>query len=194
MLEGEGIRRLDALILTHQDEDHSGNKEVLIERYHPSSVVEELNEPLTIGGLTLFNLNADPDSDESNENSLVLLLRMNDLTMLLSGDAPVEVEQKILNQIPGLRADVIKLGHHGSQTSSCLRWLKTLQPKLALNSSGRGNRYGHPHPDVVRRLQDCRIPLLDTQQEGDIHIVMTPICNFLFTARRGFAIIGEVIR
>lgn len=194
MLEGEGIRRLDALILTHQDEDHSGNKEVLIERYHPSSVVEELNEPLTIGGLTLFNLNADPDSDESNENSLVLLLRMNDLTMLLSGDAPVEVEQKILNQIPGLRADVIKLGHHGSQTSSCLRWLKTLQPKLALNSSGRGNRYGHPHPDVVRRLLDCRIPLLDTQQEGDIRIVMTPICNFLFTARRGFAIIGEVIR
>ena len=68
--------------------------------------------------------------------------------------------------------------------------LPTLRPIVALNSSGRNNRYQHPHPEVVQRLEDCRIGMFDTKQEGDIRIIVTPICNFLFTARRGFAIIG----
>ena len=120
----------------------------------------------------------------------MLLLRMQDLTMILSGDAPAEIEQKILDQIPGLHADIVKLGHHGSRTSSCARWLQMLRPIVALNSSGRNNRYQHPHPEVMQRLEDCRIGMFDTKQEGDIRIIVTPICNFLFTARRGFAIIG----
>lgn len=190
MLQGEGVRRLDALILTHEDDDHSGNKEALIEAYQPAQVIETMTEPLTLHGLTIFNLNPDSETRQGNEGSLVLLLRMQDLTMILSGDAPAEIEQKILDQIPGLRADIVKLGHHGSRTSSCARWLQTLRPIVALNSSGRNNRYQHPHPEVMQRLEDCRIGMFDTKQEGDIRIIVTPICNFLFTARRGFAIIG----
>ena len=190
MLQGEGVRRLDALILTHEDDDHSGNKVALIEAYQPAQVIETMTEPLTLHGLTIFNLNPDSETRQGNEGSLVLLLRMQDLTMILSGDAPAEIEQKILDQIPGLRADIVKLGHHGSRTSSCARWLQTLRPIVALNSSGRNNRYQHPHPEVVQRLEDCRIGMFDTKQEGDIRIIVTPICNFLFTARRGFAIIG----
>ena len=150
-----------------------------------------MKRPLTVHGLTLFNLNPNSEGQEGNEGSLMLLGRMHDLTFVLSGDAP----QRRGNRRRSIRFRDCgrissELGHHGDPHGPAARWLETLKPKLALNSSGLHNTYQHPHPEVVRRLEDLRIPLFDTRREGDIRIVMTPICNFLFTARRGFAIIG----
>lgn len=195
MLQGEGVKQLDALILTHADEDHSGNRLEIMDRYHPKQVIDGTAEELQIAGLTLYNLNPEAgQSEDANRGSLVLLTEIQGLRLLVTGDAPADIEYQILNRWPGLRADLVKLGHHGSRTSSSERWLAAVKPQLALNSSGRHNRYGHPHAEVTQRLKGLRIPMLDTQDQGDIRIVFTPFCNFLFTAEHQFAIIGEVIR
>ncbi len=189
MLQGEGIRKLDALILTHEDEDHSGSRDAVLQRYHPEQVIEQIQGPFSIRGLTLYSLNPDTGIEAGNDGSLMLLFSLENTSILLCGDAGIQAEKALLRQFPGLRASIVKLGHHGSRTSSSRSFLETLRPQLALNSSGRNNRYGHPHSEVTTLLENCHIPLLDTQQQGDIRIVFTPFFKILFTAEKGFAII-----
>lgn len=106
---------------------------------------------------------------DPNEASVVVRLRVGAVTMLLTGDAEAGEEGWLVSQSPGqLRADVLKVAHHGSATSSTGEFLAAVQPKLAVISVGSGNMYGHPSPAVVRALSAHGAVTLRTDRLGTI--------------------------
>lgn len=114
-----------------------------------------------------------PDRDmttmETNSASIVMRIRYGDTAFLLSGDLPKNLEEyEVAIYGEGLRAQVLKLGHHGSRTSSSEAWLRTAHPDIAVVSAGRGNRYGHPHEDVLALLNHLHIPHIVTFDEGAV--------------------------
>lgn len=110
-----------------------------------------------------------------NENSCVLYVQLKNAapyrSFLLMGDAGWETEFQLMQQYPDLKADVLILGHHGSRNSSAYGFLKALQPKLAIASAGKFNRYGHPSALTQARLSQLNIPLLTTSQQGNIQFL-----------------------
>lgn len=115
-----------------------------------------------------------PDRDvsgwERNDGSIVGRLVYGETSVMLMGDATTTTENAIMlrTEKEKLHADILKLGHHGSRTSSSLAWLLAVSPRLAIISSGEGNRYGHPHQEVTDRLQKLVIPFFNTKDEGTI--------------------------
>jgi competence protein ComEC len=114
-----------------------------------------------------------PDRDmatmDTNSASIVMRVRYGDTAFLFSGDLPKGIEEyqaSILGE--GLRANVLKLGHHGSHTSSSEYWLTAVDPEIAVISAAKDNSYGHPHPDVLALLSKLAIPHLGTYDEGTI--------------------------
>ncbi len=111
----------------------------------------------------------DTDSMETNAASIVLRLRFGSSSFLLSGDLPIAEESRVVRlEGNGLRSDVLKLGHHGSRTSSSEGWLRASAPKVAVVSAGKENKFGHPHREVLDLLASLGIPVLSTIEEGSI--------------------------
>lgn len=110
-----------------------------------------------------------PNGWETNEASAVVKVIYGSTSFLLTGDSPSEVEQHLV-KIYGeqLQSDVLKLGHHGSKTSSSSEFLETVQPSFAIVSAGLGNKYGHPHEEVIERVEDVHAQILETSQLGTI--------------------------
>src|SRR5690606_8328614 len=107
--------------------------------------------------------------EQTNDNSAVILLRYGTFHALFLNDAPVAVEQRVASRYGArLRTQVLKVGHHGSSTSTENALLTTTQPTLTLIPVGRQNRYGHPAPDVLARLQRRGIGVLRTDERGAI--------------------------
>jgi competence protein ComEC len=106
---------------------------------------------------------------DSNAQSVVLLVRYGEFEALLTGDAPVEVEEAILDLLPS-DLEVLKVGHHGSNTSTSSSLLARTSPELAVISVGARNRYGHPHAGVVSRIIESGARVLRTDLAGDIVI------------------------
>ncbi len=116
-----------------------------------------------------------PDRDtsgwEANSASSVIKLTYKDQTFLFTGDAEQGAEAFLVKTIPEIiDVDVLKLGHHGSKTSSTVAFLKATTPELAIISVGK-NSYGHPAPEVTDRLRSFSIPWLSTQNEGTITLI-----------------------
>ena len=106
---------------------------------------------------------------DSNAQSVVLLVRYGEFEALLTGDAPVEVEEAILDDLPPY-LEVLKVGHHGSNTSTSPVLLARTSPEVAVISVGARNRYGHPHIEVVNRIVELGARVLRTDRSGDIVI------------------------
>ena len=187
-----GIRYLDVIVATHAHQDHIGGLRALLDNFHPSQlwvganpprdlmaqaqrqgirVVERrASEPFPFSGATLQILapTADYISEKpGNNDSLVLRATYGSKSILLTGDLERAEEYRLLE--PGhapLTADVLKVGHHGSRTSTTEEFLKAVSPSVAIISAGYENSFGHPHPDVVERLTDARITVLRTDIEG----------------------------
>lgn len=188
-LLGQGIRRLDGLFLTHFDGDHVEGyldiaEDVDVHRAYVSHVVEghpvleKLKEkrvpihligagdslPLPNGEVRVLHpghLNGEDENDRSFTLEFTLLGN----TFLFTGDATAEVEKEIPLDRP---VDVLKLGHHGSASSSSASFLERARPRAAIVSAGRNNEYGHPAPPVVERLKEFGIPLFRTDKMGTI--------------------------
>lgn len=115
-----------------------------------------------------------PDRDvstwERNDGSVVGKLVYGTSSFMLMGDATKYTELLIAyNENPKtLHSQVLKLGHHGSHTSSSLLWLEKVKPEIAIVSAGLNNRYGHPHKDVIQRLSDLGISVFGTYEKGEI--------------------------
>ncbi len=114
-----------------------------------------------------------PDRDmsrmETNASSIALRLSYGETAFFLSGDLPIAIENYlVLTEGEDLHADVLKLGHHGSRTSTGEALLAAVQPTLAVGSMEKDSRYGHPHKEVLDRLEKAGIPLLRTDEEGTI--------------------------
>ena len=107
---------------------------------------------------------------ESNDGSIVGKISYGAHSFMLTGDATKYTELLIMrNENPEtLHSTVLKLGHHGSHTSSSEKWLRSVSPDIAIISAGKNNRYGHPHEDVLARLRSLAIPYLATYDEGNI--------------------------
>lgn len=167
-LNKKHIYHLDALITTHDDFDHSGAAESLIKNFPVRSYLTSDDDfPFGVGRIHLENLNHYEAQDE-NESSLVLYLDFCNKKYLFMGDAPKEIETQIIKDNPNLRCDILKVGHHGSKTSSDDTFIRTVQPKEGIISCGRNNRYGHPNKEVIDTLYRYDVKIRRTDIEGTI--------------------------
>jgi competence protein ComEC len=116
-----------------------------------------------------FSSVAGKDSKIENEASIILRLDYNHFSALFTGDAPSSVENSLIKQNTNLVASVLKIAHHGSKASSASSFLRAVNPKLAIIPVGQ-NRFGHPNPEVLARLEQLNIKFLDTKNKGDIII------------------------
>lgn len=115
-----------------------------------------------------------PDRDvsnfESNDASIVGKLVYGNESFMFTGDASLYTENLIEwnEKDSTLKSDVLKLGHHGSRTSSSVLWLEKVNPEIAIISVDKNNKYGHPHPELLDRLSSLKIPFLSTADQGNI--------------------------
>lgn len=107
---------------------------------------------------------------ETNSESVTLRISGVGGSILLTGDLTKEGERKILDTDISLKTDVLKLGHHGSKTSSSREFLEAVRPNVAIASNGRRNKFHHPHKQVVERLDSLKIPLWNTSQKGTVQV------------------------
>jgi competence protein ComEC len=167
-LKKERIYKLDCLIASHDDFDHIGAKESLCSNFRVDSFASDPSSfPLKVGSLTFNNLNVYSWSDE-NDASLVLTLSFMGKEWVFMGDASVATEKRILEDNHSIPCDILKIGHHGSKTSSSAEWLDALKPSEAVISVGRKNSYQHPHKEVVERLEERGIKIRRTDEEGTV--------------------------
>jgi len=119
--------------------------------------------------LTILFPDIDPTELESNTASIVARLVYGESEYLLTGDSPKEIEEYLVRLGSGtLRSDVLKVGHHGSRTSTSDVFLSAVRPSVAIISAGKDNSYGHPHEDVVRVLNEFDVIQKSTADEGSI--------------------------
>lgn len=164
------VKKLDYFVPTHQDFDHIGGLESLMKKNMIHQVLnQEKDFPIRFGHLEIKNLNRWRNQfQDENNRSFVLFFSFDSLSFLLMGDAEKEVEEKMMENYPQLHADVLKVGHHGSNTSSTFPFLRHIEPKTAILSYGKNNRYGHPHEEVLNRLQRLHLQIRSTAKEGTI--------------------------
>jgi competence protein ComEC len=110
------------------------------------------------------------EAAESNEVSVVTLLRYGSFRALLTGDLPDDGEQRLVASHPDLRVQVLKAGHHGSRTSTSAALLDATRPEVVVITVGRRNRYGHPAPSVLWRIRERGIPILRTDLGGTVSL------------------------
>lgn len=190
-LKSIGINHLDYLILTHGDFDHMGEAINLVENFKVEKVIfncGEFNEleqdlikildekkipyyscikELNIDDNKLYFLN-NKDYGNENDNSSVIYTKLNNHKFLFMGDAGEEREEDIINQYNVGSVDLLKVGHHGSDTSSSQEFIKSINPKYSIISVGKNNRYGHPKKDVLNTLNNSKIYRTDI--DGSIEI------------------------
>ena len=125
------------------------------------SCIKELN----IENNKLYFLN-NKDYGNENDNSSVIYTELNNHKFLFMGDAGVEVEKYLLEKYNLQDIDILKVGHHGSKTSSSKEFINEINPKYSIISVGKNNRYGHPNKEVLENLDDSKI--YRTDQDGSI--------------------------
>ncbi|MET3682473.1 competence protein ComEC [Alkalibacillus flavidus] len=189
-LWSKGIRHVDAVWLTHFDYDHVASAPHFINDFSPDFVFThpfgehadaldiENTFPLKAGDSikwkdTQFSVLA-PSKDfvfeEENERSLVVLIDHPDWSLLMTGDTTESVEEELIHRGVLTDVDILKVAHHGSQSSSSFDFLDVTSPDVALISAGRNNPYNHPSPEVYERLVDEGIDVYRTDQNGAIMI------------------------
>ena len=188
-LKSMGIRKLDYLIITHGDFDHMGDSLYLIDKFKVENVIfncgefnvleKELIKVLDEKKIKYYScikeLNIDNNKlyflqtkkyDNENDNSNVIYTEFNGYKFMFMGDAGVEKEKDILDKYNLANIDVLKVGHHGSKTSSSKEYIDEIKPKYAIISVGKNNRYGHPNKEVLNNLDNSKI--YRTDQDGSI--------------------------
>ena len=192
-------RTLDVVLATHSDKDHIGGLVDVLSRYTVKNIVRTENkndtsvtdiflalaeieegklyiasagQQLQLGAsttLAVLSPSGDPREWESNTASIVAQLQFGEVAFMLTGDAPIGIEDYIAASYGELiQSDVLKLGHHGSKTSSGEVFLKTVAPNYAIVSAGADNRYGHPHAEVINRAKAVGATVLSTAESGTL--------------------------
>ena len=175
-----GLKSIDNLILSHGDADHMGEAINLVNNFNIKNVVFNVGpynslendlikileskkikhfkdiKTLTIDKYQLLFLNTS-EYDNENDNSSVVYLKYNNYKLLFMGDAGIIKEKDILDKYKLNDIDFLKVGHHGSNTSSSEIFINSINPKNCLISVGKNNRYGHPKESVLNILKDCNI-------------------------------------
>ena len=196
-LENEGVEKIDFLIGTHPHADHIGGMDDIIENFEIGKIYmprvtsntqtfEEVLQAIKDKGLKIETATAGKTVlegevfaqfispvgeyyEELNDYSAVLKLTYGSKSFLFMGDAEALAEKEILQKFD-VKSDVLKVGHHGSSTSSHNAFLKAVNPEIAVISVGEGNDYGHPHKSVLKRLEKIGTGLYRTDLNGTVKI------------------------
>jgi competence protein ComEC len=192
-LWNRGIRRIDVLVATHAHEDHSGGIGAIIENFRPHElwtgasplprvleraahfnvqVIEKRSgPPFEFSGATVEIVSPPPDyaaNTPGNNDSLAFRITYGSHSFLLTGDMERPMEARLLGH--ALQSDVLKVGHHGSKTSTMQPFLDLVSPSIAIVSAGFENSFGHPHKDVLARLNARHSAILRTDLDGQITV------------------------
>ncbi|ELC8418620.1 MBL fold metallo-hydrolase [Clostridium perfringens] len=198
-LKNRGIKTIDIAIATHPHEDHIGGMDEVLENFdvksfyapkvaHTTKTYENMlkavkNEGLKIKQIkegTKIDLGKDTEVqvyspvksqyEELNNYSPVMKISYGQNSFMFTGDAESLVEKEILSENKDLKADVLKLGHHGSHSSTSEEFLKAVDPSIAIVSCAKDNKYGHPHKETMSNLKKAGITVYETFRDGDITI------------------------
>ena len=188
-LKSNGIKKLDYLILSHGDKDHMGEAKKIVESIDVNKVIFNVGsynylekdliktlkrknikyyknkENIYIRNTPIYFLNTGVYNNE-NDNSNVIYFIVNNYKFLLMGDAGVDKGKDILDEYDLSDIDALKVGHHGSKTSSSKSFIEEIEPKYSIISVGKNNRYGHPNKEVLNTLDNSKI--YRTDQDGSI--------------------------
>ena len=169
-LKKKKIYKIDLVIITHYDYDHYGALSELNKTYSIKNIADYRSSfPISLGELTFNNYNYyASDKQEENDKSLVISFRLCQKDFIICGDAPSSIEKKIIMNEKSLPCDILKVGHHGSNTSTCEEWIRFTNPKEAIVSCGKNNKFGHPNKEVITILNKYHIKIRRTDIEGTI--------------------------
>lgn len=202
LLKAKGVRKLTTVFATHGDADHIQALKEIAEELPIEEVVfptgtenkdlfRETAQVLQKQSVTLTSVVADKQipvkvnsflyvlwpfeaGEGGNEDSLVLYGQIGAYKWLFTGDLGVEEEQKLLVEYPNLKVDVLKVGHHGSHTSTSESIIQQIDPEVALISVKKANQFGHPHKEVIDLLEREHLQIFRTDLNGAVHYKYFP--------------------
>ncbi|MFC6464609.1 ComEC/Rec2 family competence protein [Marinilactibacillus sp. GCM10026970] len=193
--------KIDLLIFTHNDADHIGNGDLVLEYFqvdevwmngvdHTTRVYEKLLDAISESDANYYEPNAGETKDigpfkievlnpqesnrttDHNEESIMTRTTISGTSIMNSGDASSTVEKQIVKQYSNLKADVMLVGHHGSKDSNSTEWLSAVDPEVAIIQAGLNNSYGHPHEETLERINHQGISLYSTMDEGTVTVTV----------------------
>ena len=194
-LEKAGVSELEAVFCSHAHEDHVGGLPGVLAVYPTGAVyaptrtyasdcfddflyytdqqgltvtIPSVGDTLTFGGATVEVLGPVKSYAETNDTSLILGVTYGDTRFLFTGDMEIPAETDLIESGADLHADVLKVGHHGSDTSTGYRFLREVMPTHAIVSVGEGNSYGHPNEKTLSLLSDAGATVYRTDKLGHI--------------------------
>ncbi|MDV2684946.1 MBL fold metallo-hydrolase [Alkalihalophilus lindianensis] len=198
LLEGAGVKEVDLFIGTHPHADHIGQADQVLLHFpvdevwmsgdlHTTRTFERTiqaiassgasyyepraGEQFKIGALEIEVLNPTELTGDFHEGAIALRVQHGEVVWLFMSDIEEDVERKLVDSKVNIEADVLRLGHHGSSTSSHEAFLQEVDPSYAIYSSGVDNEYGHPHREVIERLDRLEIEWFGTDVHGQIDMV-----------------------
>ena len=142
-------------------------EEKIIKRFNNIEIAKQ-DYFISIGDIELLQLNK--NLKDENDSSLVFLGLIKNKKILLMGDASKKTEKEIMKEYDIGQVDILKVGHHGSKTSSSEEFIKEINPKLVLISAGKNNKFGHPNENVLERLKQLGCKVFRTDLGGEISI------------------------
>ncbi len=196
-LQAEQITSIDIIAITHPHADHIGQLDKIIETFDVSEVwmngeivnsdvferalaaIEtheidyyepEVGDIFDMGPVEIAIIHPDALSGNTNDNSIAMRLQFGEVSFLFTGDAEAKAEQAMLERNSNLKATILHVGHHGSDTSTTAPFLTAVSPEVAIYSAGRDNSYGHPHEDIIERIKTQGIQLYGTDIHGTIRV------------------------
>jgi competence protein ComEC len=211
-LQSHGIARIDVMIASHPHADHIGGLVDVLRAMHVGEVwtsgashgtgvferfldaIADAKVPyreaargdsISCGSLIFAVLRSDPHARDLNDTSLALRLQVGEVSFLFTGDAERPSEQAMLREVASeLPSTVLKVGHHGSYTSSSPEFLAVVQPEVAVYSAGAHNSYGHPHASTIRNLQRVGAQIYGTDKNGAV-VIATDGATYTITTGTG---------
>ena len=196
-LKSKGVSTLDVVVATYPDADHIGGLLAVLNNFKVNqfidsgkahttqtyfdllTLIDEKNIPFEVAEtgdlinldslITTTVIHADDNASDSNDASIVTRVVYGSVSFLLTGDADAAIEEKIMAQ-GNVKSTYLKAGHHGSNTSSSAAFINAVRPAGTVLSYGKDNSYGHPHSEVVQRLNAVGSKIYSTAQSGDITI------------------------
>ena len=199
-LKKKGIKKIDYLIITHPHNDHMGELEFLCQDLTFSNIIINkqsftqqqlayINTLATIYNFKIVDFHSlnkvyldqffielldatIPQSDDPNKQSIITLVKYKDYKLLFMGDATSDNEQILLSKYDLSNIDILKVGHHGSKTSSSESFIQVTKPRISLISNGQNNRFQLPHMQVLNKLKIINSKVYDTAQHGQVTITL----------------------